>query len=86
MYVVGANVLSDFWRGHADAEGELRALHALLAETEPGALAERLSGIATFDATGADIVLRHARVRLEINQGAGVGRYAAVAPAEEEAR
>jgi hypothetical protein len=84
MYVVGANVLSDFWRGHPEAEGELRALHALLAHTDCDALAETLGRTATFDAAGADIALRHARVRLEINAGAEVGRYAAVAPIEEE--
>jgi hypothetical protein len=84
MYVVGTNLLSDFWSAHPAAEGELRALHALLGATVAEALPERLGRIASFDAAGADIGLLRARVRLEINRGAGVGRYAAVAPVEEE--
>ena len=83
MYMVGANVLSDFWRDHPEAEGELRALHALLTETECAGLPAALGKTAIFDACGADIRLRSATVRLEISEAANVGRYAAVKPVEE---
>ena len=85
MYAVGATMLSDFWRAHPDAEGELRALHALLAETECAALAGALGKTAVFDPCGAHIRLRAATVRLEISHAAGVARYAAVEPVEERA-
>jgi hypothetical protein len=84
MYVVGANRLSDFWREHPQAEGELRALHALLANSEPDALAETLGRIATFDPAGAQLSLATATVRIEINKAAAIVRYAAVAPATQE--
>jgi hypothetical protein len=86
MYMVGANVLSDFWRKHPEAEGELRALHALLAATDCGDLADALGKTATFDGCGTDIRLRTAQVRLEVSEAANVGRYAAIEPVEEEAR
>jgi mRNA-degrading endonuclease HigB of HigAB toxin-antitoxin module len=86
MYVVGANVLSDFWTTNPEAEGELRALHAVLSATECDELPEALGEIATFDRTGADIGLRNAKVRLEISAAGRVGRYAAIIPVEKEAR
>ena len=40
MYVVGVDRLSAFWEAHPQAEGELRALHALLAATEADRIGE----------------------------------------------
>jgi hypothetical protein len=84
MYVVGANLLRDHWRDHPEAEGELRALHALLVAGDAGTIREKLGRIAEFDAGGAALRLRNTRVRIEINQAAGIARYAAVIAAEEE--
>lgn len=84
MYVVGANLLSDYWRLHPQAEGELRALHALLASSEADALAATLGRIATFDETGAELSLANASVRIEISSATNVLRYAAVIPAGKE--
>jgi hypothetical protein len=84
MYVVGANLLGDFWGAHREAEGELRALHALLTATAVEALPAALRAIATFGPGGAEVKLRTATVRLEISAAAGVARYAAVTPAGEE--
>jgi hypothetical protein len=84
MYVVGANLLSDHWRAHPETEGELRALHALLAAIDCAALPGTLGKIADFDMAGADIRLGRTVVRLEISPAAGVGRYASVAPHDEE--
>ena len=78
MYVVGATLLSDFWHAHPEAEGELRALHALLSETPADALEARLGGAAAFDRAGAEVSLRTARVRIELSAAAGVARYAGV--------
>ncbi len=86
MYMVGANVLSDFWGTHPEAEGELRALHALLAATMCGELPDALGKIAAFDEKGAEVMLRSAKVRFEISAAAGVGRYAVVTAVEEETR
>jgi hypothetical protein len=84
MYVVGANLLSLFWCEHPAAEGELRAFHALLSESEPGSLAGRLGAIAEWNGSGARIALAAAEVRLEINAAAGVARIAAITEREEE--
>jgi hypothetical protein len=85
MYVVGAGLLSDFWQTHPASEGELRALHALLSSLDAGALDETLRQVASFDASGAEITLGSARVRIEISMAASVARYAAVSAVEEEA-
>ena len=84
MYVVGANLMSLFWSDHPAAEGELRALHALLAESDPGALAERLGAIAEWNGSGCRIALAAAEVRLDVNLAAGVARIAAIAEREEQ--
>ena len=81
MYVVGANLLSEHWREHPESEGELRALHALLAS---GAIRDTLGRIAEFDGGTAELRLRTARVRIEISAAAGLARYAAVFPAGQE--
>jgi hypothetical protein len=84
MYAVGADRLSEHWRKHPEAEGELRALHALLTATDPEMLRERLGATASFDASGADIALAASKVRIEINAAAGVALYAGVMPAGKE--
>ena len=84
MYIVGANLLKAHWVNHPRSEGELRALHALLAETDAEALAEALGEIASFDANGAELKLGTAIVSLEISAAIGVARYAAVAAVPEE--
>ena len=84
MYAVGADRLGDFWRAHPEAEGELKALHALLSATDVEALRDTLGVAAKFDATGAEVRLAHARVRIDINAAAGVALYAGVGPAGEE--
>jgi hypothetical protein len=83
MYMVGANKLSDFWRGHPEAEGELRALHSLLSTVEPGALEDALGAITRFEGNGAEINLGKAAVRLEINAAAGVALYLDVTAGEK---
>ena len=84
MYVVGANLLSEHWREHPESEGELRALHALLASSESGAIGDTFGRIASFDGGTAELKLRTARVRIEISAAAGLARYAAVFPAGQE--
>jgi hypothetical protein len=84
MYVVGADLLKEFWRGHPASEGELRALHALLSSLEAAELGAALGHVASFDGPAAEIALATARVRIEISQAAGVARYAGIEPIEEE--
>ena len=83
MYVVGANKLGAYWREHPEAEGELRALHSLLSAIEPAALADSLGAIARFDGPAAELKLRSATVRIEINAAAGVALYVDIMPGEK---
>jgi hypothetical protein len=83
MYVVGANLLEDFWERHAASEGELRALHALLSSLDASEIGEAIGQVARFDGSTAEIALATARVRVEISAAAGVLRYAAVEQVEE---
>ena len=83
MYVVGADALSAFWRKHPEAEGELRALHSLLASTDPESLGERFGAIAAFEPGAVEMTLRTATVRIALNAAAGVACYTAILAKEE---
>jgi hypothetical protein len=78
MYVVGATVLSDFWRGHPQCEAELRALHALLADAPAGEMMALLGGAADSDGSAVMIDLSSTRVSLEVNEAAQVVRVAGI--------
>jgi hypothetical protein len=84
MYVVGANLLSEHWASHPESEGELRALHALVVDSEADALPDMFERIATENGRGTVLRLRTALVRVEINAAAGILRYVAVEPSAEK--
>jgi hypothetical protein len=84
MYLVGATLLKEYWAQHPEAEGELRALHALLLETPADALQEELGGVAIFHGNVAELRLREVLVRLRFNAAAGVASVSGVFPREGE--
>ena len=84
MYVVGAIILSAFWEAHPECEAELRALHALLADTRPGELREMFRHAAEFDGTAAMLDLERTRVAIDINEAGRVVRVTGVTMREAE--
>lgn len=82
MYVVGATVLSRFWTKHPQCEAELRALHALLSETNVRDLNTLLGKAGAFDEASATLDLPCTRVGLDINAAAGVVMVKSVATRE----
>ena len=76
MYVVGASLLSDFWRTHPECEGQIRALHALLASARPADLPQMLGR--PVDGGSLELDLPSSRVSLDINEAAQVVRITGV--------
>ena len=83
MYVVGANLLSEFWQRHPECEGELRALHALLASCDAAHLSDLLGEAGTMAGATCELDLAESRIRLELNEAAGIARIANVQLREE---
>ena len=78
MYVVGASLLSDFWGEHPECEGQIRALHALLASARPADLPQMLGRTGRVHGGRIDLDLPSSRVSLDINEAAQVVRITGV--------
>lgn len=72
MYVVGAIVLSAFWKSHPHSEAELRALHALLSEANPDELRPLFGAAGEFESGKVMLDLVQTRVSLDVNAAAQV--------------
>ena len=72
MYVIGAIVLSAFWKAHPQSEAELRALHALLSEAKPEELGPLFGAAGEFESGNLTLDLVQTRVGLDVNAAAQV--------------
>lgn len=78
MYVVGASLLSDFWKEHPECEGQIRALHALLASARPADLPQMLGRPGRVHGGSLELDLPSSKVSLDVNEAAQVVRVTGV--------